>query len=41
MAVTRDGVLLEEVAPGLTAREVQDCTAVPLVVAADLKAISG
>ena len=41
MAVTPEGVLLEEVAPGLTARDVQECTAAPLVVAADLKTICG
>ena len=41
MAVTPEGVLLEEVAPGLTARDVRECTAAPLVVAAELKTISG
>ena len=40
IAVTPDGLLLEEVAPGQTAREVRACTAAPLGVADDLKAIS-
>ena len=40
IVITADGLLLEEVAPGLTAAEVQDCTAAPLVVTDDLKTIS-
>ena len=37
--VTRDGLLLKEVAPGWTAEEVQDLTEARLIVADDLKEI--
>jgi 3-oxoacid CoA-transferase subunit B len=39
MAVTENGVVLKEVAPGWTAEEVQDRTEAPLAIAEDLKEI--
>jgi 3-oxoacid CoA-transferase subunit B len=38
--VTAEGLLLREIAPGLTAADVQKVTEAPLRVAADLKTIS-
>ncbi len=40
IAVTPDGLLLKETAPGLTANEVQEATATALGIADDLKPIS-
>jgi len=39
--VTKDGLVLEEVAPGLTAEDVQRATAARLVVSPDLKVMDG
>ena len=40
IAVTPDGLLLKETAPGLTAADVQDATGTRLIVAQDLKPIA-
>ncbi len=40
MRVTKDGLMLEEVAPGLTAEEVQKATGAKLIVSARLKAMA-
>lgn len=37
MRVTKDGLVLEEVAPGLTAKDVQSATEARLIVSANLK----
>jgi acyl CoA:acetate/3-ketoacid CoA transferase len=37
MRVTPDGLVLEEVAPGLTANDVQKATEAKLIVSPDLK----
>src|SRR5579864_4188731 len=39
--VTKDGLLLEEVAPGLSAEDVQAATEAPLIVAPQLKVMEG
>ncbi len=40
MEVTRDGLVLTEVAPGISAKDVQDKTEAPLLASPDLKVIS-
>jgi len=40
MEVTRDGLLLKEVAPGVTPQQIQEQTEAKLILAKDLKPVS-